>query len=166
MAYLEVERQESLHKRLSFSIRPPRSQISFALKKYQPYFKKRQLFAPKQKLKIFRNSDWSIPIDTCRASPKLLICAVFELEGYCPINVCVSLNFSWKKKQKVWRGHCRDRGWFSTFHVGASKRKRGVFLGTFLLVFKVSVNEGRRSIIRARTNFILVRCSHKRTYWH
>ena len=40
MAYLEVERQESLHKRLSFSIRPPRSQISFALKKYQPYFKK------------------------------------------------------------------------------------------------------------------------------
>ena len=53
------------------------------------------------------------------------------------------------------KGHCRDRGWFSTFHVGASKRKRGVFLGTFLLVFKVLVNEGRRSIIRARTNLIL-----------
>ena len=39
MAYLKVERQESLHKRLSFSIRPPRSHISFALKKYQPYLK-------------------------------------------------------------------------------------------------------------------------------
>ena len=166
MAYLEVERQESLHKRLSFSIRPPRSQISFALKKYQPYFKKTIVVCTETETENFPEFRLIYPLDTCRASPKLLICAVFELEGYCPINVCVSLNFSWKKKQKVWRGHFRDRGWFSTFHVGASKRKRGVFLGTFLLVFKVSVNEGRRSIIRARTNFILVRSAHKRTYWH
>jgi len=51
------------------------------------------------------------------------------------------------------------------FMLVRANANRGVFFRTFLLVFTVSVNEGRRSI-RARTNFILVRCSHKRTYRH